>query len=222
VGIAAANANGLTYTAGAVEPGNPGRIGQTTFAGPIVLTQTTVNITMNAIASNFIESDLGGFSDTVNMAGYNVPIVQVPFGTIAADATVAFTPVANPDPTNVYMSGSGTTLYQVVIDQTVSGSIIITLPFDLTVVHPGDFMAGTVSINKAPTLDDLLNGTNITSVAYSDIVSIDWIGDGLVGLVSFQVSSLSVFGIGAPVAAVGEGGDDFCFINSSAPQWELW
>ena len=219
MGVSAANAVALTYTVGAVEPGNPGRVGKTTVAGPLPVTQTTANINTVAIANNFIDGELGGFSDTINLAGFNIPIVQVTAGTIGADATVSFTQVANPDPTNVFVAGSGLNLYEITVSQALTGAIIITLPFDLTQVNPGDFETGIARVNKAASIDDLLNeaGTFV-SVPVADIISVDYIGDGTTGLVEFRVSSLSFFGIGVPggqPVPAGDG-DDFCFITSSA------
>ena len=153
---------------------------------------------MNPVPSNRIDALFGGSSDSVTLAGYNVSLVQVPFGAVGADATVAFTPVANPDPMNIFVFGSGSTLYEITMDQTILAGkyIMVTLPFDLTEVKTGDFENGIISINKAPSMDALLNGINITSVPSSDIISVDYIGDGLTGLVTCRLGSLSAFGIG--------------------------
>jgi hypothetical protein len=95
--------------------------------------------------------------------------------------------------------------------------IIVTIPYDMEEVEPGDFVAGRAVIYHAPTADDLRNGTNLKKVATSDIVS----QDPLNGLVTFRVSTLSVFGVGgaqaapAPVASGGGGGGGGgCFIAS--------
>ena len=196
VGVAAGNAAGLTYMVGAVEPGSPGRMGKTAFAGPLTTpTPTVVNINTSAVPGNFIDGPLGGFSDTVNLAGYNIPLVEAPAGTTGADANVSFTQVANPDPMNEFAFASGLNLYEIKMNQALLGYVIVTLPFDLTRVNPGDFEAGIISVIKAPTLDDLLNGMGM-ALPPIDILSVDYIGDGVTGLVSFRVSSLSVFGIG--------------------------
>jgi hypothetical protein len=184
------------FTLAASVTGSPGRFGETSVSQALPI--TNVNITVNPVLSNRIDALVGGSSDSVTLAGYDVSLVQVPFGTIGADATVAFTPVANPDPMNMFVFGSGSTLYEITMDQAILGSIMVTLPFDLTEVKPGDFESGVLAINKAATVDDLLNGIAV-SLPFSDIVSVDWIGDGLTGSVTCRVSSLSVFGIGLPV-----------------------
>jgi hypothetical protein len=95
--------------------------------------------------------------------------------------------------------------------------IIVTIPYDTAEVQPGDFKAGNAVIYHAPTVDDLRNGTNLKKVATSDIIS----QDPFSGLVTFQVSTLSIFGVGgaqaapAPVASGGGGGSGSgCFIAS--------
>jgi len=95
--------------------------------------------------------------------------------------------------------------------------IIVTMPYDTAEVLPGDFKAGNAVIYHAPTVDDLRNGTNLKKVATSDIIS----QDPLNGLVTFQVSDFSVFGIGGAQAAPtptpsggGGGGNGGCFIAS--------
>jgi hypothetical protein len=95
--------------------------------------------------------------------------------------------------------------------------IIVTIPYDTAEVQPGDFKAGNAVIYHAPTVDDLRNGTNLKKVATSDIIS----QDPFSGLVTFQVSTLSIFGVGgaqaapAPVASGGGGGGSGgCFIAS--------
>ena len=185
------------FTLAAFVTGGPGRFGETSVSQALPV--TNVNIAMNPVPSNRIDALFGGSSDSVTLAGYNVSLVQVPFGTIAADATVAFTPVANPDPMNMSVFGSGSTLYEITMDQTILGSIMVTLPFDLTEVIPGDFQNANFLIYKASSIDELLNGINIFTVPPSDIISVDYIGDGLTGLVTCRVSSLSGFGIGVPI-----------------------
>ena len=95
--------------------------------------------------------------------------------------------------------------------------IIVTIPYDTAEVQPGDFKAGNAVIYHAPTVDDLRNGTNLKKVATSDIIS----QDPFSGLVTFQVSDFSIFGIGGAQAAPtptpsGGGGDGGggCFVAS--------
>jgi hypothetical protein len=96
--------------------------------------------------------------------------------------------------------------------------IIVTIPYDTDEVAPGDFLAGIAVIYHAPTADDLRNGTNLKKVATSDIVS----QDPLNGLVTFRVSTLSVFGVGGaqavpptpPAPSGGGDGGGGCFIAS--------
>jgi hypothetical protein len=77
---------------------------------------------------------------------------------------------------------------------------ILTLPFDLTKVSPGDFENGNAVIYHADTLDELTADEDPTTVDITDIISIDYVGDGTTGLVEFYADSLSVFGISSDSA----------------------
>ena len=95
-------------------------------------------------------------------------------------------------------------------------------------MEPGDFAAGRAVIYHAPTVDDLRNGTNLKQVPASDILSQDPIN----GLVTFQVSDFSVFGVGGPQpggggggggAVAGGGGGGGCFIDTiTGPSGAGW
>ena len=74
---------------------------------------------------------------------------------------------------------------------------ILTLPFDLEQVAPGDFENGNAIIYHADSVDELTYETNLREVFVDDIISIDYIGDGSTGLVEFYTDSLSVFGVGS-------------------------
>ncbi|MDH4321115.1 MAG: IPT/TIG domain-containing protein [Desulfobulbaceae bacterium] len=96
----------------------------------------------------------------------------------------------------------------------IAGDIVITLPFDLAVVEPGDFEAGIYVIRHAHTVGQLLAG-NGEVVSPADIVAVDYLN----GTVVFRVSSLSVFGIGSGVDGDGGflgGGNSNCFIATAA------
>jgi len=97
--------------------------------------------------------------------------------------------------------------------------IMLTIPYDIDDVDPGDFVNGIVVIYHAPTADDLREGVNVTAVPASDIIY----EDHLNGLVCFWVRSLSMFGTGAPEPDDGDGiiipaggGGGGCFIATAA------
>lgn len=96
----------------------------------------------------------------------------------------------------------------------IAGDIVITLPFDLAVVEPGDFEAGIYVIRHAHTVGQLLAGMG-EAVSPADVVAVDYLN----GTVVFRVSSLSVFGIGSGGDADGSflgGGNSNCFIATAA------
>ncbi len=86
--------------------------------------------------------------------------------------------------------------------------IQVTIPFLRDDIEPGDFAAGLAMIYYAPTVEDLRSGTNVKSVAASDII----FEDHLNGLVTFQISDFSVFGIGGEPSSDEDGGG--CFIDT--------
>ncbi len=83
--------------------------------------------------------------------------------------------------------------------------LILTLPFNIGAVTPGDFESGDVTIYHADTRAELIAGDG-TAVLPEDILSVDYIGDDLTGWVAFGVYSLSVFGIGVKADNNGGGG----------------
>jgi hypothetical protein len=70
--------------------------------------------------------------------------------------------------------------------------LMICIPFNPADVNPGDFVDGNVRIYHAPTVNDLLDGTNLTHVAPEDIEYEDPLNEE----VCFWVGSLSAFGVG--------------------------
>jgi len=98
--------------------------------------------------------------------------------------------------------------------------IAICIPFDTADVNPGDFKGGNAVIYHAETTDDLRNGTGVTAVPASDIIS----ENHLKPEVCFYVRGhLSTFGAGAAsggggggTTGGGGGGGGGCFIATAA------
>jgi hypothetical protein len=174
----------------------PGEYGETTV-GSLPESGVTVNIDTDLYGDD-VSALAGGSSRPVSIAGQSVSIIRVPFGGIdpASGVTtinIDITTVANTG--SVCTSGSGSLLYNIDVDyQDIT--TILTLPFDLTKVSPGDFENGIAVIYHADTLDGLTADEDPLIVDVTDIISIDYIGDGSTGLVEFYADSLSVFGIG--------------------------
>jgi hypothetical protein len=98
----------------------------------------------------------------------------------------------------------------------------ITLPFDLSLVKPGDLENEEWVIRHAKDLIALVAGNSSIERA-SNIISTDYIGDGQTGSVTFSVGHLSVFeivGVGTESAgsstASSGGWDDACFIATAS------
>ena len=108
-----------------------------------------------------------------------------------------------------------------IADPQFPNGLVLTLPFNLGQVAPGDFESGVAAVYHADNADVLLAGNGII-VPVEDILIVDYIGDGQTGYVTFRVYSLSVFGIGAGSGGSGGGAlsdssnDSACFISSVA------
>ena len=179
-----------------VTAARPGEYGQITIGS---LPQSGVVININTSLDEDVVNGLaGGSSHTLEIAGQPVSIARIPFGGIAPSSGVTninidITTLANTS--SIYTSGSGSLLYNIDMDyQDIT--TILTLPFSLADVSPGDFESGEAVIYHADTIGELISGTNIKQVSVDDIISIDYIGDGTTGLIEFYTDSLSVFGIG--------------------------
>ncbi|NOX08613.1 MAG: hypothetical protein GXP22_03850, partial [Gammaproteobacteria bacterium] len=78
--------------------------------------------------------------------------------------------------------------------------IVITIPFDTSVIAPGDIESGVYRIYQADSLADYQAG-RVTAVPLTDIIAVDYVN----GRVTFRVDHLTVFGGGAAVASSGSG-----------------
>lgn len=185
----------------------PGEYGQITVG---TLPQSGVIIDVDtSLVGDDVNALAGGSSLPVTIAGQSVSIVRVPFGGIdptsgVTDINIDITTVANTSSTCTSVSGSY--LYSIDMDQDVI--VILTLPFTLAKVYPGDFENGYAVIYHVDTVDDLISETNLKAVSVDDIISVDYIGDGSTGLVEFYTDSLSVFGIGSDIDLDNSDSDD--------------
>jgi len=170
--------------------------------------------------------DVGGASVGLTASG-QTSSVEVPTGGVTTNAVVMISQIQKGSTTATTTTGSPTYVYDVSIVDPTTGNpvsaanikrVIIKIPFDLSVVNPGDFEAGKFVIYHAASRA-LLEAGNATAVPVSDIISTDYVGDGKVGSVTFSVSSLSVFGIGGSsgggITSV-TGGGGGCFIATAA------
>jgi len=180
----------------------------------------------------------GGTANPVNEAGGTTTlrnnsqsvVAQIPAGGIDTNGVVAIQQITKSNTKATTTKGSPNYLYDIKVTDVTGNSltttgnlkkIIITLPFDLTIINPGDFEAGNSVIYHASTLSALEAG-NASAVPVSQIIKTNYVGDGSVGSVQFWVTSLSIFGIGgggsSPVTggAGGGGGGGGCFIATAA------
>jgi hypothetical protein len=144
-----------------------------------------------------------------NQNGQTV-IVNVPVGGAAQSAFIVVNQLAKADSQAEDTLGSPVYVYEVRLDGTGGplpgdqvNRVEITLPIDLSVVGPGDLENGRFLIYKASTQADLTDPAKRSVVPAANIIRTDYVGDGIIGSVTFWVDSLSYFAIGAP-----EGGDD--------------
>ena len=106
-----------------------------------------------------------------------------------------------------------------VVSNTNIAQIFITLSFDPSVVAQGTFESGAAKIYQATDMAALLAGQGLP-VPVQQIVNVDYVA----GKVTFWVSHLSAFGVGAATAAPGggtaTGGSDSgtCYIGASGPE----
>ncbi len=148
--------------------------------------------------------------------------LNIPPGGCPENSTISIRQIPKVSLESVYTEGSPTYLYVINAMNNVTGSrseigpLEITLPIDLSVVFPGDFENMEYAVFHADTLVELEAGTG-QKIPVSDIISDDYIGDGHIGSVTFQATSLSVFGIGqSEYTSSGESKDSDCFIATAA------
>ena len=165
---------------------------------------------------------------------WQAAIVEIPAGALDGCYTVEVNgniPVTPADDGILYTQKS-VVLVEIKIEgatMPLAKPIVVTIHFDMDEVEPGDFRAGKAVIYHAATADDLRAGTGIKVVPTSDIL----VQDDFNGLVTFRVSSLSVFGVGGaqpspapgpgPSPVVGGGGGG-CFISTmvDGPVYPAW
>lgn len=209
------NPGAAEYTVTAARNGIYGSL----TTGALPLSGITVDMD-TVLPENQVNALAGGSSTPETIAGQTVSVVNIPYGGISPSSgttTINITISKTANSTSSYTSASGASLYEITIDQ--DADVIITLPFDLQLVAPGDFENGIVAIYHADTKEDLLTGGSLSTVPVSDIISVDYVGDGETGLVTFTTSSLSVFGIGETIESVSKaagGGGGGCFIATAA------
>lgn len=178
----------------------------------------------NGLATAVAGAVSGGTGEkTATDLSGNSATVTVPAGGLAQDTAVIVIAPAAKDPAkeSIYTEGSPDYVYEVKI-QTAAGAdlaaadikrLVITLPIDLLVLKPGDLEKGVYSIYTAKTQADLEAGKG-TAVPAANIIAVDYVGNGLVGSVTFWVDHLSFFGIGA--GGGGTTSTSGCFIATAA------
>jgi hypothetical protein len=149
-----------------------------------------------------------GDSATLTLtANTQTSTVDVPLGGLSGDATIVIRQVLQTT-TSTSTQGSPTYVYDVTAYDSATGlplpdaainRVYINIPVDLSVVTPGGLESGVFLIYHGATLAILEAGDG-TVVPVENIISSDYVGDGLFGSVTFWVDSLSVFSIGLPAA----------------------
>jgi hypothetical protein len=182
-----------------------------------------------AAASARMVVDPGG--GTLNLiANSQTATVVVPVGGVSKPATFVIKQI----PKSAQISdteGSPTYVYEVTaVDSYTANPLIaaeinrveIILPINLNIIQPGDIEDGVYVIYQSSDMDDLEAGGG-TPVPVSQIISTDYVGNGIVGSVRFWVAHLSVFGVGSvatdrPASGSNNdgGGEGSCFITSTA------
>ena len=106
-------------------------------------------------------------------------------------------------------------------DVVLINRIEITLPIDLSVVSPNDLENGVYRIYEADSMAAFDEIGDATVVSADQIITTDYVGDGLVGSVTFWVDDLSVFGIGGVRTDLADRSQQdtsptSCFVNTIA------
>ena len=220
-------ANG-TYTIGL--PAGSAASGWTVVAGKAAYTSAKLEgKDANATAVDFgltaavgaPDAGVGGGTKTVTAGGQTVT-VTAPSGGLAKDAVIVIAQTSKTDPKSNFTKASPSIVFEVKAQDPAAGTdlaaadikrIVITLPFALGMMKPGDLEKGVYAIYSAPDLDKLQKGA-VEAVPVANIISTDYLGDGNLGSVTFWVNHLSVFGIGLGTAA--DESKSGCFIATAA------
>lgn len=182
---------------------------------------TAVDFGLSVKAIGAPQVDAGGGSETLTQGGQTVT-VEIPAGGVAANGFVAISQVSKTGPASNFTAASPGVVYEIKVnsvgvptplDNKDINRIVITLPFALGVMKPGDLEKGVYTIYTATTLANLQAGV-VAAVPVANIISADYVGDGNLGSVTFWVNHLSFFGIG--VGAAPEDSKSGCFIATAA------
>ncbi len=183
---------------------------------------TTANFTLAALTGVAPDVDAAGGAETVT-ANSQTCTVEVPAGGLTKDAVIVISQTAKVTAASKFTAASPSFVYEIKAQDTANANlaaadiklILITLPFNLTTVKPGDLEANRFTIFTAATLADLEAG-KVTAVPAANIISTDYVGDGTLGSVTFFVDHLSFFGVGVGSGATGEAPGSGCFIATAA------
>jgi len=222
-----------TYYVTASSSGFFGKSGD--IAGPLSIDNADVTID-ELDSENEVNAKFGGSSEVTTVAGQQVSFVEIPPVSVdtssgATSIEITVVTIDNQDSNNT--SESGDLLYEIKAkDQdgnpvsSFIGDIIITLPFDLGKVAYDDLESGRILIRHADNSSDLIANIGVKMVDPGNIIAVDYVGDGTLGLVTFKVKSLSVFGIGIGssdgssstdgTSLSDTSDDDRCFIATAA------
>ena len=192
----------------------------------------------NELATESVQQGVeSGGSDTVLLTNNSQTIkTHVPVGGLGEDATIIIKQLPKTELSASSTQASPTYVYEInVMDSATGDELIdsqinrveITLPIDLSVVGSGDLESGVFTIIHADSLAALEAGTG-SVVSTDNIISTDYVGDGITGSVTFWVNNLSVFGVGSVsdggstdgsvtgTTSAGGGGGGGCFIATAA------
>jgi hypothetical protein len=168
--------------------------------------------------------DVGGGTESLTLLGQTTD-VQIPVGGVGTTGFVQIAQAAKTDTSSNFTAGSKGYVYDVKVTSDLAGTaplakddikkIIIKVPVDLSVVKPGDLEKGLYAIYTATNLADLEAGKG-TAVPAANIISTDYVGDGVLGSVTFWVDHLSFFGIGSSSSSGGSTSTSGCFIATAA------
>lgn len=150
--------------------------------------------------------------------------VEVPAGGVATNGYIIIVPNLKATAPSTSTAASPTYVYDVKVTSDQAGTaplaaadikrIVLTLPIDLGKLKPGDLEKGVFRIYTATT-QALLEAGSGTAVPVANIIATDYVGNGLVGSVTFRVDHLSFFGIGGGSDSAGEIASG-CFIATAA------
>jgi hypothetical protein len=216
---------GAAATGWTVVPGKTGYQSATPLTG-VAAGATGVNFVLTGVTGVAPDAGTGGGGLTPPPANGQMASVQVPAGGLTADGYIRIVQENKDLTTSNYTAASPTYVYDVKIYTDAAFTtpmpegnikrVVITVPLDLGKVKPGDLESGAFRIYSAPT-KALLEAGSGTAVPISNIISTDYVGNGMIGSVTFWVDHLSFFGIGGG-SGIG-GGDDGgsgCFIATAA------